>query len=167
MSLKCERARPNRIVGIVINRSRTRLTLAIAVTALAFAPSITACSVNPIESAIEQATGGNVDIGGTAVPDDFPAEVPLIDGEVLSAFGVGSAPEKAWNVTVKVSDASALDAIKSQLEGAGFTAEVGNTAIGELTGAMYTNANYGVLVVVAEDGNGGWTATYTLTPAAK
>jgi hypothetical protein len=148
-------------------RTSSRLTVAIVAAALAIVPTVSACSVNPIESAIEQATGGNVDVGGTSIPDDFPAEVPLIDGEVVSAFGVGSEAEKAWNVTIKVADASALDTIKSQLEGAGFTSEIDDAAIGGLTGGMYTNANYGVLVVVAEDGNGGWAASYTLTPVAK
>jgi hypothetical protein len=152
---------------VVSNRSRTRLSLAIVVAALAIAPAVTACSFNPIESAIEEATGGNVDIGGTTSPDDFPAEVPLADGEVVSAFGVGTAPEKAWNVTIKVADASALDAIRSQLEGAGFSSEIDDAAIGGLTGGMYANEKYGVLVVVAEDGNGGWAASYTVTSAAK
>src|SRR5690606_37869764 len=138
----------------------------ILVAALTVVPAVTACSFNPIESAIKEATGGNVDIGGKSIPDDFPAEVPLIDGEVVSAFGVGSASEKAWNVTIKVTDASALDTIKSQLEGAGFTSEIDDAAIGGLTGGMYTNANYGVLVVVADGGDGGWVATYTVTPAA-
>src|SRR5690606_16267866 len=104
-------------------RTTSRLTVAIVAAALAIVPTVSACSFNPIESAIEEATGGNVDIGGTSIPDDFPAEVPLVDGEVVSAFGVGTAPEKAWNVTIKVADASALDAIRSQLEGAGFSSE--------------------------------------------
>jgi len=128
---------------------------------------LAACSMNPIESAIEGATGGNVDIGGTSIPDDFPSEVPLIDGEVVGAFGVGTAPDKVWTVTVKVPEASAADTIKADLEGAGFTAAVDDAAIGGLSGGMYSNENYGVLVVVAEDGDGGWAANYTVTPAAK
>lgn len=149
------------------NRNRTRVTVAILVAALTVVPAVTACSFNPIESAIKEATGGNVDIGGKSIPDDFPAEVPLVDGEVVSAFGVGTAPEKAWNVTIKVTDASALDAIKTQLEGAGFSSEIDDAAVGGLTGGMYTNESYGVLVVVAEDGNGDWAASYTVTPAVK
>src|SRR5690554_4180054 len=147
-------------------RTTATLTAALAIAGLVIAP-LSGCSINPIESAIEEATGGNVDIGGKSIPDDFPAEVPLVDGEVVSAFGVGTAPEKAWNVTITVADASALDSIKAQLEGAGFSSEVDDAAIGGLTGGMYSNENYAVLIVVAEDGSGGWAASYTITPAAK
>jgi hypothetical protein len=100
------------------------------------------------------------------VPEDFPSEVPLIDGEVVSGFGVGKAPEKAWNVTIKVPDASALEVIKAQMEGAGFTSDIDDAAIGGITGGMYSNGSYSVLIVVAEDGNGAWAAAYTVTPAA-
>jgi hypothetical protein len=144
-----------------------RLAASVLAACLIIAPAVSACSFNPIESAIESATGGNVDVGGTSVPDDFPAEVPLIDGEIAAAFGVGTAPDKVWTVTIAVPDASALDTIKADLEAAGFTSEIDDAAIGEITGGMYTNENYGVLVVVAEDGNGGWAASYTVTPAAK
>lgn len=148
-------------------RNSARLTAAIIVATLAIVPAVSACSLNPIETAIEKATGGNVDIGGTSIPEDFPAEVPLIDGDVVSAFGVGAAQEKAWNITITVPDASTLDSIKTQLEGAGFSSEIDDAAIGGLTGGTYTNANFGVLVVVAEDGDSRWTANYTVTPAAK
>jgi hypothetical protein len=144
-----------------------RLAASVLAACLIITPAVSACSFNPIESAIESATGGNVDVGGTSVPDDFPAEVPLIDGEIAAAFGVGTAPDKVWTVTIAVPDASALDTIKADLEAAGFTSEIDDAAIGEITGGMYTNENYGVLVVVAEDGNGGWAASYTVTPAAK
>lgn len=143
---------------------RRRLAASVLAACLVIVPAVSACSFNPIESAIESATGGNVDVGGTSIPDDFPAEIPLIDGDVTAAFGVGKAPDKVWTVTISVPDASALDTIKADLEGAGFTSEIDNAAIGEITGGMYTNENYGVLIVVAEDGDGGWVASYTVTP---
>src|SRR5690554_2570093 len=146
---------------------RRRIWAVVIAASVLVAPALSGCSMNPIESAIEGATGGNVDIGGTSIPDDFPSEVPLIDGEVVGAFGVGTAPDKVWTVTVKVPEASAADTIKADLEGAGFTAAVDDAAIGGLSGGMYSNENYGVLVVVAEDGDGGWAANYTVTPAAK
>lgn len=147
--------------------SQRRLVASVLAACLLVAPALSACSFNPIESAIEGATGGNVDVGGTSVPDDFPAEIPLIDGDVVAAFGVGTAPDKVWTVTIAVPDASAVDTIKAELEGAGFTANINDASLGGITGGMYTNENHGVLVVVAEDGNGGWTATYTVTPAAQ
>ena len=149
------------------SKSARRSVLAVATAAcLAIGLGLTGCSINPIESLVEGVTGGNVDIGGTSIPEDFPAEVPLIDGEVIGAFGVGSGADKVFTVTIKVADASALDEIKAQLEGAGFTTEF-DRGIGGLSGAAYKNADYGVLVVVAEDGKTGWVANYTVTPAGK
>lgn len=145
---------------------RGRLAAAITVACMLLAPAVSGCAMNPVESIVDGLTGGNVEIGGTSIPDDFPSEVPLIDAEVVSAFRVGSGAEKAWTVALKVDDASALDTIKAQLEGAGFTSEVDEGAIGGITGAMYSNATYGVLVVVADDGKG-WVASYTVTPAPK
>ncbi|MHA6669034.1 hypothetical protein ACX3O0_09210 [Homoserinimonas sp. A447] len=146
---------------------RRRVWAAVIAASVLIAPAVSGCSFNPLESAIEGVTGGNVDVGGTSVPDDFPSEIPLIEGEVAAAFAVGKAPEKIWNVTIKVPDASALDTIKTQLEGAGFTNDVDDAAVGGITGGMYSNGNYAVLVVVAEDGNGGWAAAYTVTPAVE
>lgn len=152
--------KPSRNATLVEGR-RKAIVVAIAACVL-LAPVVAACS-SPIESAIEGVTGGNVDIGGTSVPDDFPAEVPLIDGEVVAGLGLGSGADKVWTVTLKVAGASALDAIKAELEAAGFVSEFDQGA-GGVAGAAYKNANYGVLVVVAEDGNNGWIATYNVGP---
>ncbi|MEX1077723.1 MAG: hypothetical protein WED09_01265 [Homoserinimonas sp.] len=147
--------------------TRRPLSAAAIAACLLIAPAVSACSFNPVESAIEQATGGNVDIGGTTVPDDFPGEVPLIDGEVTSAFAAGEPPERVWNVTFSVADASAREAIRAEMEAAGFTSDLDEAAIGDITGGMYSNGTYSVLIVVAEDGDGGWAASYTVASAAK
>jgi hypothetical protein len=145
---------------------RKGLTAVIAA-CLLIAPALAGCSVNPIESAIEGVTGGNIDLGGTTIPGDFPSEVPLIDGEVVNAMAAGKAPEKIWTVTMKVADASVLEGVKADMEAAGFTSELGEAAVGGLTGGMYANETYSVLIVVAEEKDSGWMATYTVAPAAK
>ena len=145
---------------------RNRLTAAIAVSLL-IAPALAGCSVNPIESAIEGVTGGNIDLSGTTIPDDFPSEVPLLGGEVVNAMAAGTAPEKIWTVTMKVTDASVLEGVKADMEAAGFTSELGEAAVGDITGGMYTSETYSVLIVVAEEKDSGWMATYTVGPAAQ
>ncbi len=147
-------------------RRRFVAPLAVAL-ALVITPSLSGCFGNPIESIIEGATGGDVDLGGTSVPDGYPtSEVPLVAGEILFGGSIGNADGKIFNVTVKVSGPEALDQIKTQLEGAGFTsqADLGDTSAGG-TYIASTDA-WGVLVVVSEDGSNGWMANYTVTAAS-
>ena len=148
-------------------RTRVVVPLAVAI-AVAIAPSLTGCfgmMGNPLQGVIEGATGGNVDLGGTDLPDGFPtAEVPLYEGEIVSGMSLGDADGKIFNVLVKVPDASALDTIATQLEGAGFTADGGFTASGQDGGtAIYSNDSWSVLVLVSSDNAEGWTANYTVT----
>jgi hypothetical protein len=116
---------------------------------------------NPVEQIVEGVTGGEVEIGDT-VPEDFPAEVPLAEGEVLS----GTSAAGVWNVGIRVDGADALGTIVAELEAAGFvgtqtgdqTADGGSAALG--------NDQYGVVVVVTRDGEG-WVANYTVTRTAQ
>ena len=146
-----------------MNSKRFTVPLAI-VLALALTPALAGCFGNPIEQIVEGATGGDVSLPGQSVPDDFPKDVPLIDGEVVFGLGVGNDDGKAWNVTIKVSGIEAADQIKSQLEGAGFTAN--DAGIGGTTeeGAtlVYDNGTYNVLVVVTKDSDNGFVANYTV-----
>jgi hypothetical protein len=126
------------------------------------------CFSNPLEGLIEGVTGGNVDLGGSSLPSGFPSsEVPLIEGEIVYGGSVTAEGATIFNVTIKVQDASALETITSQLEGAGFTSSAGTGAEGVTGGgAVFTSDKWGVLVVVSEDGTNGFVANYTVTSAA-
>ena len=146
-----------------MNTKRPTIALAI-VLALAITPALSGCFGNPIEQIVEGATGGDVSLPGQSVPDDFPSEVPIIDGEVLFGLGIGNADGKAWNVTVKVSGLDAGEQIASQLEGAGFTANEAGIGGATTDGAtlVYDNGTYNVLVVVSKDAENGFVANYTV-----
>lgn len=149
-----------------MSSKRTRYPAVLAIVmALAITPALSGCFGNPIENIIEGATGGNVDLGGSSVPDGYPVdEVPLIDGEIVYGASVGAEGAKIFNVTVKVQDASALDEISAQLEGAGMTPGVDSGAAGvEGLGRMFTGEKWGAIVVVSEDGSNGFVANYTVT----
>lgn len=145
-----------------MSRSLRRAALAAAVAVL-LVPGLTGCIGNPIESIIEGATGGDIDLGGSSLPEGFPAEVPLYEGEIVYGIAIGDAAGKAFNVTVKVPAAAAADAIRAQLEGAGFTL-LGGSEPTSTSGAAYDGVAWGVVVVVTEDGAGNWVANYTVTP---
>jgi len=146
-----------------MNSKRVTVPLAL-VLALVITPMLAGCFGNPIEQLVEGATGGDVSLPGQSVPDDFPSDVPLVDGEVVFGLGVGNDDGKAWNVTIKVSGLDTADQIKSQLEGAGFTAnEAGiGGATDEGATLVYDNGTYNVLVVVGKDSDNGFIASYTV-----
>lgn len=145
-------------------RKRFTIPLAVAM-ALVTTPLLAGCFGNPIENIIEQATGGEVDLPGAGVPESFPSEVPLIDGEVVFGLGVGDENGKIYTVAVKVSSLDAINEIMSQLDAAGFTSPMDfNPSEGGGGTAIYENDTYGILVTVSEDGEHGFLATYVVTP---
>lgn len=148
-------------------RRRIVTPIAIAI-AVAIGPTLSGCfgmTGNPIEGVIEGATGGNIDIGGTSLPNGFPeADVPLYDGDIVAGMAVGNADGKVFNVSVRVPDASVLEEITSGLEDAGFTADGGFVASNAGGGsAVYLSDTWSVFVVVTSDGSESWTANYTVS----
>lgn len=142
-------------------RSHRRLVAsAFIVTALLAAPALGGCSL--IEGAIENATGGQLDLGGKSVPADFPSEVPIAQGEVLFGLSAGKDGEKVWNLTVKVSE-GAFEAISKQLVDAGFEHAEGSEIAAANSGGLFNSDKWGVLVVVTEDGDNGYVANYTVS----
>lgn len=138
---------------------RTRLGVFAAI-ALVTATALTGC-VNPveelvnqgIEGAVEEATGGDVSIGGE-LPADFPAEVPIIDGDIV--FAAGSMGD-GWLVTITATGADPVADAVAALEEAGFAADTSLSG-SDATASVYSNANY--LVLVAGDGEN---LAYTVT----
>ncbi len=144
--------------------SRTRpLTTVIALaTAIVLAPALTGCG--GLEGIIEQATGGEVNVSIGSLPDGWPAEVPVIDGEIIGG-GTANTDDgtPGWNVTIKVDDEGAFDDIASQLTDAGFEpVDAGELDGGDnLTSGLFKNDTYGVIVAVTgADGN--FVANYTV-----
>ena len=55
-----------------------RLTVPAALlVALLAGPVLAGCSAVNVNEMVKDATGGTVDVGGSTIPEDFPAEVPL------------------------------------------------------------------------------------------
>lgn len=141
-------------------RRRIAVPLVI-VLALAAGPMLTGCA-GQVEGVIENVTGGEVDLGGQSVPQDFPDSVPLTDGDVIYGLSASNADGKVWNVTVSVADATALDTIKLELEDAGFATRLEGPANADGGTLVADGAEFGVLVAVT-GGNDGFVANYTVT----
>jgi len=135
--------------------ARVAVALAVAVFAL---PTLAGCG--SIEGLIEQATGGEVNVSIGSLPDGWPTEVPVIDGEIIGGGVVeNSEGQPVFNVTVKVAE-GAFAEIQSQLAGAGFEQELdgGDT----ITSGAFSNGTWGVLVAVSGSDDA-FVANYTVT----
>ncbi|MDQ0892842.1 hypothetical protein [Agromyces ramosus] len=141
--------------------TRTRAGLAIAMAGVS-ATLLTGCFANPIEDlvnqgvegAVEDATGGDVSLGGE-LPADFPTSVPLVEGEV--AFGAGAGGAEGWIVMITSTAADPVADAAAALEGAGFTKDT-ELSGGGTAAQVYTNGE--LLVLLAGEGE---TVSYTVT----
>ena len=145
--------------------TRTRAVLAIAVAGMT-ATLFTGCFGNPVEDLVNQsvedtiegATGGDVSLDGE-VPADFPASVPLIDGDVT--FGAGAGGSEGWIVMITSTAADPVADAAAKLEAAGFTQDT-ELSGGGAAAQVYTNGEF--LVLLAGDGEQAVSYTVTQQP---
>ena len=137
---------------------RITVPLAIAIALLA-GPALAGCSV---QNLVHDVTGGTVDIPGKSVPKDFPSEVPLATGEVLSGAGVGGAKSKIWNVSVRVTDSTAIDKVLTTLTAAGFNCKTLTPTTADGGSLVGDKGNLNVAVVEIKDDTG-FVLNYTVT----
>ncbi len=158
-------------------RTRTpRLaSVALAASLLVASPLLlSGCSLVHLPGQSGGSTGGGITIPGVGsfgsgkLPHDWPKQVPVASGDVLTGASVGNANStdgEGWNATIKVSGAGAYGQIKSQLTGAGFKVDSEPDPGDDQGGTgTFVNEPYNVLVVVTKaDDKTGWVANYTVT----
>lgn len=108
-----------------------------------------------LEQIIEGGSGSGVDAEVGELPAGFPADVPLVAGDVVVGFGVpgsGEDPKDAWQVTIQVADEAAAGEATRLLEAAGYT----NAMV------AWDNGTYFV-VVMSNEADGGWHVSYIVT----
>lgn len=136
--------------------SRRALHVSAIAATLLLAPALTACGTpfegivsDGVENAVEDATGTKVE-SGSEIPADFPAEVPLIDGEVVYGGSLEVDTAQNWTVTITTPEsvADAFAGIRTQLTEAGFTQGVVNETPDNANGA-FTGTNYSLIVTVS------------------
>lgn len=146
---------------ILMRSSRKVIALALAgALALGIAPLLAGCSPqqlveDAVQNVVEDATGVDVDLNldGKTLPDDFPAEVPVISGDITLSGSLGTGGDKVWTVGITASElAAGYDEAKSKLLGAGYTADFDLAQDGTYSGS-FSNGSYFVLVTAANDGS--------------
>ena len=156
-------------------RASRPLTVAIAASLLVGSPLLlSGCSLLHLPGSSGGSTGGGITIPGVGsfgsgkLPSDWPKDVPVASGDVITGASIGNKNSKdgeGWNATIKVSGPEAYGQIKSQLTGAGFKVD-NEPDPGDAQGGTGTfeTPKYGVLVVVTQaDAKTGWVANYTVT----
>ena len=105
-----------------------RVVAAAAVAAVAAA--LTGCSLvqDLVNQGVDEVTGGQGDFSLGTVPEDFPAEVPLAEGDVI--LSAKPTPD-SWAVTIRVADDAAAQAAADAVEEAGFTPLAEGTTVYE------------------------------------
>ena len=111
-----------------------------------------------VEDAIESATGGDVSLDGE-LPADFPASVPLIEGDITVAAGAGGDRGMGRRRHPSIADDPVADAA-SALEGAGFTEDTSRSPATAAAPRVYSDGEY-PCCSSAE----GETVSYTVTPS--
>lgn len=158
-------------------KSRTVLAIpAATVVALAVTLGVSAC--NPLaavteqvaEQAIEDATGGSIDIdagGGVSIPADFPADIPLLDAKLFSATTLPMGDAKTWTLIFSVSDPSAaFSAASADLTAAGYQATL-NSETAEGSFASFDNGTWNILLTAAPGvGSEQALLSYVVSPSA-
>lgn len=143
---------------------------------------------NAVERAIENEVGGDADVqvdedsvtidtqdgsitaGSGSVPDDFPSDIALVEGEVSFAQRIETADGIGWSVQVAAADgdaAAVAEQVRADLTAAGFTvddqaqlpsADGGATVLAE-------RADLSAFVLVSSDGQS-TTVIYTINETA-
>jgi len=147
-----------------------RAFAAVALVTVLAVPTLTACG-SAVQSAVENAAGnaigGDVNIGedglsvtdsngnqiqvggDVALPDNWPAEVPTVDGGKLATVmvaGDGASVNAMW--TTEASMADAATSYSDALKAAGYTQEQTGAA-GDVQNSQWLGNGYRVNVIVA------------------
>ncbi len=90
-----------------------------------------------------------------ALPADFPAEVPVIDGPILMGHGMDVDDARTWTASIGVDDSvAAMDLAREQLLAAGFE-ETGWTDASAMRLGSFTSDHHQVVISNSSDAETG------------
>lgn len=101
------------------------------------------------------ATGETGDPVAMGMPEDFPADVPIVKGVVLSAQQKGSS---SWSTDIKV-EGNVCDFIGIQMADAGYE-KFRDVALSDGCAVSYKNDVWTVSIGVGDRADAGWVAGY-------
>jgi hypothetical protein len=149
--------------GLKTTKPSLRMTLAMAAL-LAVGPALAGCSdvqvQDAVNGAVQGATDGDVSLGG-ALPDGWPSEIPVIEGEIKFGAGNTTNGDQGWVVTIASSATDPLADAEQLLVDAGFEPDSGVSAnVGDVGVVALKSAAHAVTIAGTPDG-----VLYTVAPA--
>lgn len=160
---------------------RIIITAAGAALALGGVSALAGCG-STVESAVEGATGVDIDANeeGIEITDDegnsfqagedvevpasWPSDVPLYDGQLLSAIAAGDGTNLIWRTDSSVNET--FEEYAAQLKSAGFKDQNTTAALNE--DGVVRSANFegdqAIVIVVVTDAGDGTTLSATAAP---
>lgn len=123
------------------SRSRSVKAVTTGLTVIAAAALLSGCATGSGDSSATGSASATSSSSPAAqkVPANFPAAVPLVDGDVLVARGDA---DNGWSATISPATKGGFARAETALEKAGFTKSDG----GSKTQATYTDADYSVSI---------------------
>ena len=112
-----------------------------------------------------ESSDGTFTSGMGSLPQGFPEDVPIVEGDILQGASSEGNGTTGWVVTIAVDQApdQALDEASAALEGAGYTEGDASAGMEGLSIAQYVGADWEIILSVVEDGQGGALLSYTVT----
>lgn len=111
-----------------------------------------------------ETSDGSFTSGTGSLPDGFPDDVPVLDGEVLSGAASQQNGTTSYVVTIVVAATmeEAMTGAVAELERAGYTPTEGSMSMGEMLIEAYTGP-WEVVVSATDDGSGDAMLQYVVT----
>ncbi len=151
-----------------------RTAPAVAVLGLGLALTLSGCFANPleqltnglveggVEQIIEDQTGVdvNIDGSGASLPDNWPADVPTVDGNVQ--FSV--ATEGIFSAAIDATSVADGEGAYTAMLDAGYTQVAEFQVIDDASSRTFENGTWNVNILVAANEDGTATVQYTIIP---
>ncbi|WP_300639087.1 hypothetical protein [Nocardioides sp.] len=113
-----------------------------------------------------ESSDGTFTSGMGALPQGFPEDIPVLEGEILQGASSDGNGTTGWFVSVAV-DQSADEALAdaaAALEGAGYSEGDNSMAMEGLSYVQYVGSEWEIILGATDDGQGGTLLSYTVTP---
>jgi hypothetical protein len=148
--------------------SRARIAIPFLALALLAGPALTGCSSQALAEGVAEGVaaenGQEIDLntdGG--MPDGFPENIPVIEGDVISGVAVGDGGTQTWTVQIAITDPeAAYNEIKTGLEKAGFSSDFTGMNEGQGYGTFDDGA-HSVVISTGDNGTNVVAATYIVS----